>query len=129
MAIQKTVLSFKKVNFSLQVGDIIYFTSGGVKIGNFNSSQLQNTKKLGEVIDIEYNELTEEFDITVRYDDVFYPSASNLPSSGDYISFVKNKQVNTTSLLGYYASINFVNDSKEKAELFSFGSEFSESSK
>lgn len=48
---------------------------------------------------------------------------------GDYISFVKDKRVNTTSLLGYYASINFVNDSKEKAELFSFGSEFSESSK
>ena len=129
MAIQNTVLSFKKVNFSLQVGDIIYFTSGGVKIGNFNSSQLQNTKKLGEVRKIEYNDATEEFDIDVYYDDVFYPSASNLPSSGDYISFVKNKQVNTTSLLGYYASINFVNDSKEKAELFSFGSEFSESSK
>ena len=129
MANQNTILSFKKVNFSLQIGDIIYFTSGGVSVGGFNSSKLQNTKKLGEVKKIEYNDVTEEFDITVRYDDVFYPSASDLPSSGDYISFVKDKRVNTTSLLGYYASINFVNDSKEKAELFSFGSEFSESSK
>lgn len=82
MANQNTILSFEKVNFSLQIGDIIYFTSGGVSVGGFNSSKLQNTKKLGEVIDIEYNELTEEFDITVRYDDVFYPSASDLPSSG-----------------------------------------------
>tara|TARA_R110002020_G_scaffold117286_1_gene268034 strand:+ start:10579 stop:10968 length:390 start_codon:yes stop_codon:yes gene_type:complete len=129
MANQNTVLSFEKVNFSLQIGDVIYFTTGGVSVGGFNSSQLQNTKKLGNVVDIEYNDLTEEFDITVRYDDVKYPSASDLPSSGQYISFVKDKRVNTTSLLGYYASINFVNDSKEKAELFSFGSEFSESSK
>ena len=129
MANQMTTLSFKKVNFSLQIGDIIYFTSGGVKVGDFNSSKLENTKKLGEVKKIEYNDVTEEFDIDVYYDDVFYPSTSDLPSSGDYISFVKDKQVNTTSLLGYYASINFVNDSKEKAELFSFGSEFSESSK
>ena len=129
MANQMTTLSFKKVNFSLQIGDIIYFTSGGVKGGDFNSSKLENTKKLGEVKKIEYNDVTEEFDIDVYYDDVFYPSASDLPSSGDYIYFVKDKQVNTTSLLGYYASINFVNDSKEKAELFSFGSEFSESSK
>ena len=119
----------KKVNFSLQIGDIIYFTSGGVKIGDFNSSKLQNTKKLGKVNKIEYNDVTEEFDIEVRYDDVFYPSASDLPSSGDYISFVKDKKVNTSSLLGYYAEVNFVNHSAGKIELFSVGSEVSESSK
>ena len=51
------------------------------------------------------------------------------PSDGDYISFAKDKRVNTSSLLGYYASVKFVNDSKGKVELFSIGSEIQESSK
>ena len=57
-------------------------------------------------------------------DDVVSP-----PSDGDYISFAKDKRVNTSSLLGYYASVKFVNDSRDKVELFSIGSEIQESSK
>ena len=45
------------------------------------------------------------------------------------ISFAKDKTVNTSSLLGYYASVKFVNNSQEKIELFSIGSEIQESSK
>ena len=84
MANQLTILSFEGTNHSLQVGDMIYWTSGGVNISNFNSSQVQNTKKLGEVMDITYNELTEEWDITVQYNDVIYPTAGDLPPSGSY---------------------------------------------
>ena len=51
------------------------------------------------------------------------------PAVGAYISFAKNKRVNTSSLLGYYASINFVNNSTNKVELFAVGSETSVSSK
>lgn len=129
MANQYTILSFEGMNNSLQVGDIIYWTSGGYSLAGVNLSQVQNTKKLGAVKDVTYNDLTEMWDVEVQYDDVIYPNTSDLPQSGSYISFVKDKRVNTTSLLGYYANVNFVNDSKEKAELFSFGSEFSESSK
>ena len=129
MANQYTILSFEGMNNSLQVGDIIYWTSGGYSLAGVNLSQVQNTKKLGAVKDVTYNDLTEMWDVEVQYDDVIYPNASDLPQSGSYISFVKDKRVNTTSLLGYYANVNFVNDSKEKAELFSFGSEVSESSK
>ena len=129
MANQYTILSFEGMNNSLQVGDIIYWTSGGYSLAGVNLSQVQNTKKLGAVKDVTYNDLTEMWDVEVQYDDVIYPNTSDLPQSGSYISFVKDKRVNTTSLLGYYANVNFVNDSKEKAELFSFGSEVSESSK
>ena len=45
------------------------------------------------------------------------------------MSFVKDKKANTTSLLGYYAEAKFVNNSIDKAELFSVGSEVTESSK
>jgi hypothetical protein len=53
----------------------------------------------------------------------------SLPNVGDFIFFAKDKQVNISGLLGYYASVNFVNNSTKKAELFAIGSEISESSK
>jgi len=43
--------------------------------------------------------------------------------------FAKNQAINTSSLLGYYADVKFENNSRTKAELFSVGSEISESSK
>ena len=46
-----------------------------------------------------------------------------------FISFAKNKKINTTSLLGYYADVKFVNNSTEKVEMFSVGAEVQESSK
>ncbi len=64
-------------------------------------------------------------DITVEYNNAI----TSPPLQGDFISFVKDKRVNTSSLLGYYASINFVNNSTDKIELFSVGSEVVESSK
>ena len=43
--------------------------------------------------------------------------------------FSKNKEVESTSLKGYFAKIELENWSDEKIELFSIGSEVSESSK
>ena len=51
------------------------------------------------------------------------------PLPGSFIMFGKDKKVNTSSLLGYYAEIKFVNDSTDKIELFSVGSAVAESSK
>ena len=50
-------------------------------------------------------------------------------SPNAFISFAKEKKVNTSSLVGYYADTKFINDSKIKAELFSVSSEVAESSK
>ena len=43
--------------------------------------------------------------------------------------FSKNKAVNNTSLIGYFAEVKLRNNSKEKAELFALSSEIAESSK
>ena len=43
--------------------------------------------------------------------------------------FEKNSQVNSSSIKGYYASVKFINHSTSEVELFSIGSEVSESSK
>ena len=127
-----TTLSFDNTNFSAQVGDIIYFTTGGGTIGanqlnpsGFSSAELQNTKRLGVITGIGQNPSTLRWDITVEYNAVVVSP----PSNGDYISFAKDKRVNTSSLLGYYASVTLKNNSQEKAELFNVGADVFESSK
>ena len=110
------------LNTSLQVGDIIYY----VPITNPTAS---NTYDVGDLDDVqEYgvlvaiNETISGFTLTVD-------SNLALPPTFSYIMFAKDKRANTSSLLGYYADVQFVNNSKKKAELFSVGSEITESSK
>ena len=55
-------------------------------------------------------------------------TTSNL-AVGDYCFFVKNQLINMNGLSGYYADVQFENNSKEKAELFVVSSEITESSK
>ena len=115
-------LSINGVNFSMQVGDFIYFISG-VALGGFDYQDESNIRFLGEitVISVAGNISI----ITVLYDS----NQVSLPAIGDFMFFAKDKQVNVSGLLGYYASVNFVNNSTKKAELFAIGSEISESSK
>jgi len=43
--------------------------------------------------------------------------------------FSKNKKINSSSLKGYYAEVNLINNSTEKIELFAIGSSIAISSK
>ena len=72
-------------------------------------------QKAGVVTDLTNN--------TITVDD-----SGSLPFLSDYIMFVKNQVINTSSLLGYYADIKLENNSKRKVEIFSLGSEVTESS-
>jgi len=123
MAIQNATLNFNTINISAQIGDIIYYTPVS-PLGGFDQGALTNTIMLGPILNITTLP-NGTIDILVEFDN----SITSLPTIGDFISFAKNKSVNTSSLLGYYASVNFVNDSTGKIELFSVGSEISESSK
>jgi len=125
MAIQNITLNFPNINISAQVGDIIYYTPfNGNSQGGFNQAELANTIMLGPIISI--TTLGDgTVDIIAQYDNALIPP----PTQGDFISFAKDKRVNTSSLLGYYASVNFVNNSPDKIELFSVGSDVAESSK
>jgi len=108
------------LNQSAQVGDTVYYSHSGSGSGGVSYSSINNTVKLGSIVNISNTNI-----ITVAYDNALVSP----PNPGDFISFAKDKSVNTSSLLGYYASVNFVNDSRKKAELFSVGSEVTESSK
>ena len=51
------------------------------------------------------------------------------PTSSSFILFSKDASANMSSLLGYYAEVEFVNNSTEEAEIFAVNSEIVESSK
>ena len=103
------------INTSLQIGDIIYFQTPTVN-GAFNTISSSSIAKYGDVTNVT------KTTITVN------PTGSN-PVAGDYIMFAKNHAINTSSLIGYFADVKFENNSTGKIELFSVGSEVTESSK
>jgi hypothetical protein len=127
MAVNFTLDFNYEINASLQVGDELYFSTvqnlGGFEVADNSTSMIH----IGTVIDI-----FDEFSISVYSEYVDASNNllnSNTPPSGSYISFSKNKVVNNSDLLGYYAEVEFINNSKTKAELFSVGSEVTENSK
>ncbi len=130
------------INVSLQPGDIIYYspttTSGGSGINTINAVGTIVTFGVCTAV---FNDgsttsvpAVPKHSIVVSYDNNANP-AIPLPTpatpgvSGDYIMFSKNKEVNSSSIKGYYAEVKLVNASREKIELFSIGSDVSESSK
>ena len=52
-----------------------------------------------------------------------------MPTSGDYIFFAKNNEINISALLGYYAEVKLKNNSTTEASLYSVGSQFQINSK
>lgn len=102
------------INEFASVGDVIYYvdtsSSGGFDV---DSGEII---KLGEIVTIVVG--TAATIITVdAVDDVDIPSAS------DFLLFSKDRRVNETSLLGYFADFKFENNSRDKAELFIAGCE------
>ena len=112
-----------ELNTSLQVGDTIFYVDTGSK-GSFNVGGVGDIVMLGELQEIR-RDSGGKYILSILYDNVNVPS----PTGGEFIMFVKNKEVNTNSLLGYYAKVAFENDSTKDVELFSVGSNIFESSK
>tara|TARA_R100000908_G_C3634751_1_gene73860 strand:+ start:98 stop:466 length:369 start_codon:yes stop_codon:yes gene_type:complete len=111
------------INTSLQIGDYAYFSSVGTVPGSGFSTAGQ-VRFFGVVSDIDH----EDFRVMVAYDNTAIPSIPT-PINGDYIMFGKNKAVNSSNVKGYYAEVKFVNYRTDEIELFSIGSEISQSSK
>jgi hypothetical protein len=95
----------------------------GVQVGNI-AWYLNTTTNLeiemGPITSISANPVSIVIDATVG---VVPPTAT------DFIFYVQNPIGVVSSLKGYYAEAQFVNESTEYAELFSVGTEIFESSK
>ena len=109
------------INESLQIGDTVYYASTSTS-GGFSTVDYNNIVEFGIVVSIGANS------IDVVYDEMNVAVPTIVPTP-DFIMFSKNNQVNSSSLKGYYAEIEFKNYRTDKIELFSIGAEVSESSK
>tara|TARA_R100001015_G_C4625880_1_gene184590 strand:+ start:1735 stop:2127 length:393 start_codon:yes stop_codon:yes gene_type:complete len=115
---------------SLQVGDKVYKLSApndqSVNFTQFNGSP----EVVGDIINIQDGsvqvglETTLATVLTVDVED----DVPNVETT-DYLFFQKDNKYNTSSLVGYYGSATFENNSQEKAELYSAACEVSQSSK
>ena len=94
---------FTDMNVSLQFGDIVYF----LDVTNNNAITL-----LGAV-----TSFSSETTINVAY------TSGNKPSAGDFFFFVKDNELNTSGLIGYFAKLTFSTSGTGKNELFAVGSE------
>lgn len=103
-----TTLTFNfKLNVSLQIGDIVYYLNS-----------LDEIKEIGPCTNIS------NYTITCA-------TTGDISGLNDtsFIFFGKDNEINTSGLVGYYAEVEFVNNSTEYAELFAVNSEIFVSSK
>ena len=129
MAYVQTLTFNHDINVSLQVGDQVYMTSTS-PLGGFENNSSAVPIHVGHVHNIISST---EIEVYSEYVDATTgdPLSYNMLDSngGDYISFSKNRVVNNNDLLGYYASVHFVNNSPTDAKLWSVGSGVAENSK
>ena len=105
------VLTFPQpLNVSVQVGDTAYYTN------DVNGTAIV---LIGEITTVTSNSITANIS----------PTTPRPTVSTSFILFSKTADVNTNGLKGYYAEMQFKNNSEKYAELFSVGSEIVESSK
>ncbi len=128
MAYVKTLTFNHDINTSLQIGDQVYKTSTS-PLGGFENNSSAVPIHIGKVHGIISSKQIEVYSEYV--DNTGTPLPYNMlnPDGGEYISFSKNRVVNNNDLLGYYASVHFVNNSTTEAKLWSVGSGITENSK
>lgn len=114
-----------KINDSVQIGDDLHWTTvtSGVGLPLTSSSYVGTITGVGE----KYVEVGGEINNVIQ--------AATVPTFvADTVFFMfrkpaHNGHTNTSSLKGYYAEVEFTNSSTSKQELFTVGSEVTESSK
>jgi len=117
----KIELTFdQELNSSLQVGDIIWYVPTS-NVGGYETASTDDNafEKLGPVTELSGQYLKPKITVVIP---------QNINTS-TFIMFSKDKTVNSAGLKGYYAELEFVNNSNRKIELFSVGSEVVQSSK
>ena len=114
------------INTSVQIGDTVYYIptlTAGSTTNAFKHNKLSSGTELGLITAIRnreglLNQTTDPIEI-----DANCISGNCNVMADDFIMFSKDKSVNTSGLVGYYAKIRLTNASTKKIELFSLGSD------
>tara|TARA_R110000772_G_scaffold233542_1_gene345117 strand:+ start:451 stop:807 length:357 start_codon:yes stop_codon:yes gene_type:complete len=117
----KITLKNNLQNVSLQIGDLAYFSPAFLlRTNDSGGAHAGSPELIGKITEIgtDYIKIdnVQNSNPLVNYDDAF-------------LMFSKDTRVNKNSLIGYYAEIELENNSTDKIELFSLGSEVTQSSK
>jgi hypothetical protein len=113
----------QEVNVSAQVGDNVYYILPNAN-GEFDWADISNIINIGYPI-------SSVSGGTPGMITIDFPQNANIniPPSNAFIMFGKDNTINVSGLTGYFAEVEFRNNSNKKIELFAVGSEISESSK
>jgi len=120
-----TLNNIQTLNNSLQVGDMVYATPTTTQSGS-NSAEHENsggipTVGISKLVGILRNITFLGQDVELNVDETPFVNPYS-PLFGDFLMFSKYSQTDG-DVNGYYAEVKFKNNSVEKAELFSIGSE------
>jgi hypothetical protein len=123
----------KPLNTSVQVGDMAYYC-GTTSQGAYHTANSTTVRQIGKITRIDpWNGFGATIHVLWNPIPAFTTIAvfQTFVAAGDvFILFGKDNNANLTSLLGYYAEVEFKNNETNKSsELFSVGTEFFESSK
>ena len=125
---QTIALSVKNLNVSLQVGDAIYAASTSTQSNAVDQQTATNSEPVTGVAHLVgmLRKIYTMGDTTfLKVDNSFAYTGlvlSRIAGPGDFLMFSKHDQTDG-DVNGYYAKANFMNDSREKAELFAVSSE------
>ena len=125
-----TLNNLNNLNTSLQVGDLVYRTRVTTQTGaedfedDLNPTGVGNS---GNIVGI-LRRITNAGTTTILDIDETTLSNTVVPIGGDFLMFSKYDQTDG-DVNGYYAKATFINNSKEKAELFAVSSEIVMNSK
>ena len=125
--------NIKNLNTSLQVGDAVYAHSTTIQDGSYDAQAGFDDTGANHFVGIlrKIEKVsTNNYKLHVDDDPTSYPFSVDKPYTGiyytpkttDFIMFSKFEQ-GDSGVLGYYAKARFINNSKEKAELFAVSSE------
>tara|TARA_R110000744_G_scaffold194588_1_gene313478 strand:- start:595 stop:948 length:354 start_codon:yes stop_codon:yes gene_type:complete len=98
------------MNSSLQPGDAIYYCPTTALASDNIQPDSSTIMKFGTAKIVGAEQVQ-----------VLTPQNVDIPELGSYVFFSKDSRINTNSIKGYYAAVEFKNNSTEAAELFSFG--------
>ena len=107
------------VNVSVQIGDMIYISLPYKPGTTPAAALLQDSPR----IEVGIVRQVGEYYVDVELSASFTMDPQDIVDLGYHIMFSKNKSANTSGLLGYYMDVNFVNNSRKKAELYTVGSD------
>ena len=118
------------INQSCQVGDIVYYIPANQNVGGFETHlDTAEMVELGTITQISNLDLDEDGDFDMVEMSVLIDATTTPPTPFDFLLFAKDRRVNETTVIGYYAKVRFQNNSRKKAELFTVTCEATGSSK